>query len=98
MVEPLELPPLVEVFWEDHYSIGDDWFEPGHHHELCILSAVGYLVAQDDLYYYIACTYDLRDGSYSAGTAVIKKCVTEFRTYPAPKTKSNKKVTRAQRK
>lgn len=96
MVGPTELPPLVEVFWEDHYSIGDDWFEPGHAHELCVLSAVGYLVGEDDLYYFIACTLDLRDGTYSAGTAVIKKCVTEFRTYAKPE--SNKKVTRARRK
>lgn len=96
MVDTKDLPPLVEVFWEDHYSIGDDWFEPGHSHELCILSAVGYLVGEDDLYYYIACTLDLRDQTYSAGTAVIKKCVTEFRTYKNPK--SNKKVTKTQRK
>lgn len=72
-------PPIVEVFWEDHFSIGDDWFEPGHKHDMCILSAVGYLVSEDDNYYYIACTYELASGSYSAGTAVLKNCVINYR-------------------
>jgi hypothetical protein len=89
-----ELPPLVEVFWEDHYSIGDDWFEADHKHEVCILSAVGYLVSQDDLYLYVACTYEPATKSYSAGTAVLKKCITEMHYIPD----RNKKVTRAKRK
>lgn len=80
------LPPLVEVFWEDHYSIGDDWYEPGHSHEPCVLSAVGYLVDEDDMYYYVACTYELDSGKYSAGTAVLKNCVVRFRQYETKRT------------
>lgn len=94
MVDRSSLPPLVEVFWEDHYSIGDDWYEPDHVHEVCILSAVGYLVSEDDLYMYVACTFEPATRNYSAGTAVLKKCITEIHYIP----ERNKKVTRAQRK
>lgn len=76
--------PIVEIFWEDHYSLGDDWFEMGHKHEICILSAIGYLVSEDDKYYYVACTYDLNDKTYSAGTAVLKNCVVDFNIYSKP--------------
>jgi hypothetical protein len=75
------LPPLVEVFWEDHFSIDDDWYEIGTPHTMCILSAVGYLVAEDSDYYYISCTYELDSQKYSAGTAVLKNCVLNFRKY-----------------
>jgi beta-glucanase (GH16 family) len=75
------IPPLVEVFWEDHFSIDDDWYDVGTPHTICILSAVGYLVAEDDDYYYIACTYELDSQKYSAGTAVLKNCVINFRKY-----------------
>lgn len=75
------MPPLVEILWEDHYSIGDDWYDPDHPHVPCILAAVGYLVNQDEMYYYVACTYELDSGRYSAGTAVLKNCVIGFRTY-----------------
>lgn len=75
------LPPLVEVFWEDHYSIGDDWYEVDHKHEACVLSAVGYLVHEDDMYMYVACTYELDSGKYSAGTAVLKNCIVAYRQY-----------------
>ena len=75
------LPPLVEVFWEDHFSIDDDWYDIGTPHTMCILSAVGYLVAEDDDYYYIACTYELDSQKYSAGSAVLKNCVLNFRKY-----------------
>lgn len=80
------LPPLVEVFWEDHYSIGDDWYEPGHSHPPCVLSAVGYLVDEDEMYYYVACTYELDSGKYSAGTAVLKNCVVRFKQYTKVRT------------
>lgn len=73
------MPPIVEIFWEDHYSLGDDWFDQTHKHELLILSAIGYLVAEDDKYYYVACTYEIDTGKYSAGTAVLKNCVVKFR-------------------
>lgn len=74
-----DIPPIVEVFWEDHYSLGDDWYEPDYKHNMCILSAIGYLVSEDSNYYYIACTYDLENGSYSSGTAVLKNCVINYR-------------------
>jgi hypothetical protein len=72
------LPELVEVFWWDHYSIGDDWYHKGFKHEPCILSAIGYLVDQDDHYYYVTSTYEISNGNYSSGTAVLKNCVTQM--------------------
>lgn len=74
------LPPLVEIFWWDHYSIGDDWFDQDHKHQPCILSAVGYLVDQNEYYYWVASTFEVATGSYSAGTAVLKNCVTAMNT------------------
>jgi hypothetical protein len=76
--------PIVEIFWEDHYSLGDDWYEPGFKHDLCVLSAIGYLVSEDDKYYYVACTYEIDTGNYSSGTAVLKNCVVDFRKYSTP--------------
>lgn len=76
-----ELPPLVEIFWEDHFSMGDDWHEPSHRHDPCVLSAVGYLVGEDERYYYVACTYELDSGRYNAGTAVLKNCVVRYKDY-----------------
>lgn len=87
----MNLPPLVEAFWKDHYSIGDDWFKPGHKHEVCILTAIGYLVAEDDDYYYIACTYEPASKEYSAGTAVLKNCVTQMYYLNRSKTKRRQK-------
>lgn len=75
------MPPLVEVLWEDHYSMGDDWYDHDHPHQPCILAAVGYLVKEDEMYYYVACTYELDTARYSAGTAVLKNCVIGFRKY-----------------
>lgn len=72
------MPPLVEIYWEDHYSLGDDWYKPGHQHEVCILIAVGYLIGEDDKYYYVASTYEPATRQYSSGTAVLKNCVTQF--------------------
>jgi hypothetical protein len=71
-------PPLVEVHWLDHYSLGDDWYKIGHKHEPCTLVAIGYLVSEDDLYYYVTSTYEPATRQYSSGTAVLKMCVTEF--------------------
>lgn len=70
------LPPLVEIFWWDHYSIGDNWYERNDTHDPCVLSAVGYVVAENNHYYWIAATYEVATGSYSSGTAVLKNCVT----------------------
>ena len=72
------IPPLVEVFWWDHYSIGDDWYHKGHRHDPCILSAVGYIVDENEYYYWVASTYEVSNGAYSSGTAVLKNCVTQL--------------------
>ena len=70
------IPPLVEVFWWDHYSLGDDWYAAGFKHEPCVLSAVGYLVDENDHYYWVTSTYEIASKEYSSGTAVLKNCVT----------------------
>lgn len=80
MSKTYTVPQLVEIFWWDHYSIGDDWFEPGHKHKPCVLSAVGYLVDENEYYYWVASTFEVATGSYSAGTAVLKNCVTTMNT------------------
>lgn len=72
------IPPVIEVLWEDHFSMGDDWYDPDHKHVMCILGAVGYLVNEDDDYYYVASTYEIETGNYSAGTAVLKNCVINY--------------------
>lgn len=74
------LPKLVEVFWWDHYSLGDDWHDKHHRHQPCILSAVGYIVDEDDMYYWVASTFEVATGDYSSGTAVLKNCVTNIET------------------
>jgi hypothetical protein len=73
-----DIPPVVELLWEDHYSMGDEWYEPGSNHVMCILGAVGYLVKEDDNYYYVASTYEIETGNYSSGTAVLKNCVINY--------------------
>ena len=80
MSKTYTVPQLVEIFWWDHYSIGDDWFDQDHKHKPCILSAVGYLVDQNEYYYWVASTFEVATGSYSAGTAVLKNCVTTINT------------------
>lgn len=80
MSKTYTLPSLVEIFWWDHYSIGDDWFDQDYKHQPCILSAVGYLVDQNEYYYWVASTFEVATGSYSAGTAVLKNCVTAMNT------------------
>lgn len=72
------LPDLIEVFWWDHYSLGDDWHDKHYRHQPCILSAVGYIVDEDDRYYWVASTYEIATGDYSSGTAVLKNCVTHI--------------------
>lgn len=73
------MPPLVEVYWEDHYSLGDDWHEPGTKHTHCILTCVGYIVHEDDKYYWVSSTYEPATRNYSSGTAVLKNCITQMR-------------------
>lgn len=80
MSKHYDMPPLVEVFWWDHYSMGDEWHTKEAKHKPCILSAVGYLVAEDDNYWWVTSTYEVETGSYSSGTAVLKNCVTKFTT------------------
>jgi hypothetical protein len=35
--------PIVELFWKDHYSLGDEWYDEMKDQPVRILSAVGYL-------------------------------------------------------
>ena len=96
------LPDLIEVFWWDHYSLGDDWHDKHYRHQPCILSAVGYVVDEDDRYYWVASTFEVATGDYSSGTAVLKNCVTHIETLrparnvswdgrPAPRKPSRRK-------
>jgi hypothetical protein len=71
--------PIVELFWKDHYDLGDEWYDDMEDQPPRILSAVGYLVGQDEDYYYVACNYDFGTKQFSAGTAVLKSCVTKRR-------------------
>jgi hypothetical protein len=82
------LPDLVEVFWWDHYSLGDDWHTGESRHEPCILSAVGYVVDQNDMYYWVSSTLEVATGMYSSGTAVLKNCVTHMETLRPARTVS----------
>jgi hypothetical protein len=82
----METPRKIEVFFEDHYSLGEDWFEKGSKHEQCILSCLGYLVHEDETYYYIVNTFEPKTEDYQAGTAVVKSCVISFIEYGTDRT------------
>jgi len=71
--------PVVELFWKDHYGMGDEWYDEIEDTSPRILSAVGYLVGQDDDYYYVSCNYDFGNCQFSNGTAVLKNCVIKRR-------------------
>jgi len=71
--------PVVELFWKDHYSIGDLWYDVTEMPGVRILSAVGYLVNEDDDYYYVASNFDFGTDVCSGGTAVLKNCVVKRR-------------------
>ena len=49
---------VVEIKFEDHYSLGDDWFDHVDESDLRILVCVGYLMKEDSKYYYVVNTYD----------------------------------------
>jgi hypothetical protein len=67
--------PIVEVFWKDHYAIGDEWYDEVGKRDVRIISAIGYLVDEDEDYYYIAANYDFGNHTFSSGTAVLKNCI-----------------------
>lgn len=71
--------PVVELFWKDHYSLGDEWYDEIPEADARILSAVGYLVGEDEDYYYVSCNYDFGNDQFSAGTAVLKNCIVKRR-------------------
>ena len=50
--------PIVELFWKDHYDLGDEWYDKIPDDGVRIISTVGYLVGEDDDYYYVSCNYD----------------------------------------
>lgn len=79
------IPAIVEIFWEDHYGLDETWHEPKTKHHTRILSAIGYLVSQDERYYYVACTLDLETDNYQGGTAVLKKCVIYYNVVQLPR-------------
>jgi len=94
--------PVVELFWKDHYSLGDEWYDESPEADARIISATGYLVAEDDDYYYVCCNYDFGNHSYSGGTAVLKNCVVKRRVLSRGKFNydqfSGKRKTRKDRK
>lgn len=68
----------VEIDFEDHYSIGDDWTLFEDHQEIRILKAIGWLAKEDEKYFYITSTYDMETKKFQAGTAILKNCVVSF--------------------
>ena len=77
----MKTPKKVEIYFQDHYSLGEDWLEKDHSHSVYILTCLGYLVKEDPLYYYIANTWDPQSKEYQAGTAILKSCVVEYIEY-----------------
>lgn len=85
-------PKKVEIIFEDHYSLGDTWHEQEDGHDICILAVSGFLMKEDEKYYYVVNTYEPKTKNYQAGTAVLKNCVikyTEYEDTPADKRKPN---------
>ena len=88
---------VVEIKFEDHYSLGDDWFDHVDESDLRILVCVGYLMKEDSKYYYVVNTYDTNNKNYQAGTAILKSCVISYVEYgneveitPARRTRRSK--------
>jgi len=77
----MKTPKKVEILFEDHYSLGDTWHVVGDEHEVCILAVAGFLVKEDDKYYYVVNTYEPKTENYQAGTAVLKSCVIRYSEY-----------------
>lgn len=86
----MKTPRKVEVFFEDHYSLGEEWNHKKAKHDKCILSCLGYLVDEDETYYYLANTFEPKTKDYQAGTAVVKSCVVLFIEYGIKPPKSGK--------
>lgn len=85
---------IVEIVFEDHYSIGEEWYEEGTKHEPWVLTCAGYLVDQDDKYYYVVNTYEPKTKNYQAGTAILKSCVVDYLEYDRPQPKQSKRQSR----
>lgn len=71
----------VEILFEDHYSLGDTWHEEDDEHDVCILAVAGFLIKEDEKYYYVVNTYEPKTKNYQAGTAILKNCVIKYTEY-----------------
>lgn len=74
----------VQIIFEDHYSLGDTWHEETDKHDICILAVAGFLMKEDDKYYYVVNTYEPKTKNYQSGTAVLKNCVIKYTEYEDP--------------
>lgn len=70
---------IVEIFWKDHYSLPDGWYDDPAESGVRIISTTGYLVKEDDSYYYVSTSFDWENETFSSGVAILKNCILKQR-------------------
>jgi len=68
-------PPLVEIVWQDSYSLDDEWFPVPHESKIRVITTSGYEVASDPLYVTVASTFDVETRNFANGIAILQCCV-----------------------
>lgn len=65
---------IVKIDWLDHYSLGEEWYDPSLAPGRRVISSVGFLAGQDDEYYYVCALIDNENETCSQGVAILKNC------------------------
>lgn len=66
---------IVKVDWLDHYSLGEEWYDPSIKPGRRILSSVGFLMGEDEDYLYLSAMIDHENQTCAQGLAVLKQCI-----------------------
>lgn len=80
---------VVEIFWKDHYSLPDQWYDGSVADQPRVICSVGYLIEEDEEYYYLSTNYDEQAKHHSSGIAILKNCVTSKKVLKKEKTKND---------
>jgi hypothetical protein len=70
---------ILYISWYDHYSLGEEWYEKKVKTPSRVIESVGFLMDEDDQYYYISSLRDTQTKCYSSGIAILKNCVKELK-------------------
>ena len=78
---------IVKIDWVDHYSLGEEWYDADESPGERILTKVGFITSEDDMYYYISSLIDHTNDTYSQGLAILKNCIKSITTLTSSKEK-----------